>query len=69
MRAILLREGGGVRLADIADAPAPGVGEIRVAMRLTPVNPADHLAVEGRHLTDAYGMQRPVGAEGLVSRG
>ena len=65
MRAILLREGGGVRLADIADAPAPGVGEIRVAMRLTPVNPADHLAIEGRHLTDAYGMQRPVGAEGL----
>ncbi|HUD95656.1 2-enoyl thioester reductase domain-containing protein [Sphingobium sp.] len=65
MRAILLREGGGIRLADIPDAPRPGVGEIRIAMRLTPVNPADHLAVEGRHLTDAYGMQKPVGAEGL----
>lgn len=64
MRALLLREGGGVRLADVPDAPAPGPGEIRIAMRLTPVNPADHLAVEGRHLTDAY-VQIPVGAEGV----
>lgn len=65
MRAILLREGGGVRLADMPDAPAPGPGEIRIAMRLTPVNPADHLAVEGRHLVDAYGLTVPAGAEGL----
>jgi len=65
MRAILLREGGGVRLADIPEAPEPGADEIRIAMRLTPVNPADHLAVEGRHLTDAYGMQKPMGAEGV----
>ncbi|CAN5124142.1 zinc-dependent alcohol dehydrogenase family protein [soil metagenome] len=64
MRALLLREGGGVRLADLPDAPAPGPGEIRIAMRLTPVNPADHLAVEGRHLTDAY-EQIPMGAEGI----
>lgn len=64
MRAVVLGEGGGVRLVDVADAPAPGPGEIRIAMRLTPVNPADHLAVEGRHLTDAY-VQIPMGAEGI----
>lgn len=64
MRALLLSQGGGVHLAEIPDAGAPGPGEIRVAMRLTPVNPADHLAIEGRHLTDAY-LRIPMGAEGI----
>lgn len=65
MRALLLRAEGGVRLADVAPAPDPAAAEVRVAMRLTPINPADHLALEARHLTDAYGYEAPMGAEGV----
>lgn len=65
MRAIQLGKEGGCRLVEVAAPAAPGIHEIRIAMRLTPVNPADRLALEGRHLVDAYGLQIPFGAEGV----
>jgi len=64
VRALLLAAEGGVRLAEVADAPLPGRGEVRIAMHLTPVNPADRLAIGGHHLTAEYAAI-PLGSEGV----
>lgn len=54
----------GVAVADLPDPGRPGPGEVRVRMRLAPVNPADRLAIAGRYAPRG-GLGDILGAEGL----
>lgn len=64
MKAILRDGDGGVVICDVADAPAPGAGEVRVTMALAPVNPADRMLVAGAYSL-AVAHDEIVGAEGV----
>lgn len=55
---------GGARLTELPAAPPPGPGELRVVMRLAPVNPADVLLIAGRY-SAAEPAAGPIGAEGV----
>ena len=65
MRAAFLRMGGGVCVREVDDPRPPGAGEVGVAMRLAPVNPADLLAADGRYAAGGYTADSPLGAEGI----
>lgn len=64
MKAILRDGDGGVVIRDVADAPAPDSGEVRVTMALAPVNPADRMLVAGAYSL-AVAHDEIVGAEGI----
>jgi NADPH:quinone reductase-like Zn-dependent oxidoreductase len=61
----IFRDGqGDVLIREVADAPPPARSEVRVAMLLAPINPADRLLVAGQYsLTVA--ADEAVGAEGV----
>lgn len=54
----------GVAVADLPDPGRPGPGEVRVRMRLAPINPADRLAIAGRY-APLGGLSDILGAEGV----
>ncbi len=54
----------GAALVRLPDPGAPGRGEVRVRMRLAPINPADRLVLEGRY-APVGGLPEIVGAEGM----
>ena len=63
-RQAVLVPGEGVRVIDAAHPGDPGPGELLVAMRLAPVNPADRLMIAGRYAFQP-GEMAVVGAEGV----
>jgi NADPH:quinone reductase-like Zn-dependent oxidoreductase len=60
----VLAPGESVRLTEAAHPGDPGPGELLVAMRLAPVNPADRLIIDGRYAFQP-GEVAVVGAEGV----
>lgn len=54
----------GAALVRRPDPGAPGPGEVRVRMRLAPINPADRLVLSGRY-APVGGLPEIVGAEGM----
>ncbi len=54
----------GAALVRLPDPGAPGPGEVRVRMRLAPINPADRLVLAGRY-APLGGLPEIVGAEGM----
>ena len=60
----VLAPGEGVRLIDAEHPGCPGPGELLVAMRLAPINPADRLIIAGRYSFQPNEVV-VVGAEGV----
>lgn len=54
-----------VELAEVDPAPPPGLGEVRVAMLASPINPSDLLKTEGRYGASPPSLPRGCGVEGV----
>ncbi len=60
----VLRDGTASLVARPGPPPSPGPGQVLVAMRLAPINPADLLAIDGRYAVPLPPCS-PLGAEGV----
>jgi len=64
-RALLIKPGIGELGVEVRDleTPPPGASEARVEMAFAPINPADLLLIDGRHVYDPV-LPSPIGIEG-----